>query len=93
MNKDLEALRAEIAEIDAEIASLIDRRIRAAEEVARVKMAEGLPIVNEKAEARVYERYAESARRYGIRESTMESVARLLISEAVYREEIIARRP
>lgn len=93
MSKDLESLRAEIADIDAGIAELIDRRLKAAEQVALAKEEQGLPIVNPKAEERVYARYAEAAERYGIRPETMRALAELLISEAVFREEEIIRRP
>ena len=89
MTEDLGSLRAEIEKIDLEIAELIRRRMSLAEDVARVKLAEGLPIVNEKAEEKVYRRYSEAAERYGLRKETMESVARLLIAEALWREQQI----
>ena len=93
MAGNLDTLRKEIEDIDARIAELIDQRTRVAEDVARVKMEQDLPIVNPQAEERVHERYRKAAERYGLREETMVSVARLLISEAVFREEEIARRP
>lgn len=91
MTKDLETLRAEISDIDAKIAELIDMRLRAAEQVAMAKREQGLPIVNEKAEEKVYERYAVAAERYGIRPEAMEAIARILIAEAVRREEQVTR--
>ena len=91
MDKDLEALRAEIAGIDADIAELIGRRMKAAEHVASVKKREGLPIVNPEAEERVVQRYRDAAERLGISPEAMESVARILIAEAVRREEEVTR--
>jgi chorismate mutase/prephenate dehydratase len=91
MTRDLGLLRADIERIDGEIAELIERRMELAEEVAKTKMAEGLPIVNQQAEAKVYDRYRRAAENYGLRIETMESIARLLISEAVWREERVTR--
>ena len=91
MTRDLGLLRADIERIDGEIAELIERRMELAEEVARTKIAEGLPIVNEQAERKVRDRYREAAEKYGLRIETMESIAGLLISEAVWREERVTR--
>ncbi len=91
MTEDLDTIRAEISDIDARIAELIGMRLKAAERVAMAKKDLDLPIVNEKAEERVYERYAKAAEKYGVRPEAMESIARILIAEAVLREERVTR--
>ena len=86
MAGNLDALRKEIEEIDAEIAQLIGRRLKAAEKVAEAKMDLNLPIVNPEVEKRVEQRYRDNASRLGISEDSMARIARILIDEAVERE-------
>ena len=84
--EDLESLRKRIADVDAQIAELIARRLELAEMVAETKRESGLPIVDPQVEAKVIQRYRDAAERYGIGADSMESIARILISEAVARE-------
>ena len=86
MAGNLDTLRKEIEEIDAEIAQLIGRRLKAAEKVAEAKMDLNLPIVNPEVEKRVEQRYRDNASRLGISEDSMARIARILIDEAVERE-------
>ena len=92
MAGNLDTLRKEIEGIDAEIAQLIDRRVRVAERVAEAKMEQGLPIVNPEVEKRVEQRYRDNASRLGISEDAMVRIARILIDEAVEREKAICRK-
>ena len=84
--EDLESLRKRIADIDAQIAGLIAKRLELAEMVAETKKELDLPIVNPQVEDAVVKRYRDAAERYGIGADSMESIARILISEAVARE-------
>ena len=84
--EDLESLRKRIAEVDAQIAELIAKRLELAEMVAETKKESGLPIVDSQVEAKVVQRYRDAGERYGIGADSMESIARILISEAVARE-------
>ena len=92
MAENLDTLRKEIEGIDAEIAQLIDRRVRVAERVAEAKMEQGLPIVNPEVEKRVEQRYRDNASRLGISEDAMVRIARILIDEAVERERRVCGR-
>ena len=92
MAGNLDTLRKEIEEIDAEIAQLIDRRVRVAERVAEAKMDLNLPIVNPEVEKRVEQRYRDNASRLGISEDAMVRIARILIDEAVERERRVCGR-
>ena len=84
--EDLESLRKRIADVDAQIAELIARRLELAEMVAETKRESGLPIVDPQVEAKVIQRYRDAAERYSIGADSMESIARMLISEAIARE-------
>ena len=84
--EDLESLRKRIADRDAQIAGLIAKRLELAEMVAETKKELDLPIVNPQVEDAVVKRYRDAAERYGIGADSMESLARILISEAVARE-------
>ena len=92
MAGNLDTLRKEIEEIDAEIAELVGRRLKTAERVAEVKMEQGLPIVNSEVEKRVEQRYRDNASRLGISGDAMARIARILIDEAVEREKAVCRK-
>ncbi len=83
---DLDQLRNEIAEIDMQIIGLIRRRISCAEEVGRIKLSQGLPVINPDVEAKVISRYKSMSESTGLSESVLESIARALIKEAVEHE-------
>lgn len=59
MSEDLQAIRKEIADVDAQMAELFVRRMRLAQDVAAYKKQYGLPILDAEQEARVLERGAE----------------------------------
>jgi chorismate mutase/prephenate dehydratase len=59
MSEDLQAIRKEIADVDAQMAELFVRRMRLAQDVAAYKKTYGLPILDAEQEARVLERGAE----------------------------------
>ena len=86
---DLETLREEIRKKDEEIIRLIGERTALAKEVGIYKKENELPVRNPEVEKKVIDRYLEIGRRYGIDDTTMASVARMLIEEAVAAEERI----
>lgn len=75
----LDALRAEIRAIDAELVELIAQRTYIAETIAQVKQEKGLPTTDEDQERRVMERAAENAARFDIEEELVKNVFQLLI--------------
>ncbi len=56
--KTLESLRQEIDALDAELLALLNRRAAIACEIARVKVASGIPAYDARREAQVLERVA-----------------------------------
>jgi monofunctional chorismate mutase len=64
----LEALRAEIARVDAEILGLVARRVELARSIGAVKAADGLPILDPAREATVVRSAGERARAAGLGE-------------------------
>lgn len=83
---DLEGLREVIADCDMRIIELMSKRIDAAVEIGRIKVAEGLPIVDRAVEERVISRYVAESDRTGLSKEVLEKVARALIQEAVEQE-------
>lgn len=75
----LDELREEIEAIDRELVELIARRTYVADSVARVKAADGLPIVDEAQEERVLERAVANAERFGVDAGHVRDIFRLLI--------------
>jgi len=80
---DIDNLRREIAEIDAELFRLIARRSAVAGKIGGCKVANSLPIRNTAVEEEVMERYRTLAERSDVDPSTAEEIARTLIREAV----------
>ncbi len=66
MSEELDRLRAEIEDIDAELIALLAKRFRRIEELARVKAAHRLPVEDAEREARLRELHARWAKRQGI---------------------------
>lgn len=63
---ELERFRAEIEDIDRELIGLIDRRVRAARQLAGLKRLAGLPTLDPAQEAAVIRRAATLARDAGL---------------------------
>ena len=61
MNDELNALRREIDGIDAELTVLLKRRMAAAAEIAAIKGANGLPVLDSKRERALLARIRELA--------------------------------
>lgn len=83
---DLEQLRKDIAEIDMQIIGLIAKRISIAEDVGRIKLSQGLPVINPEVEAKVIARYTAMSESTGLSVEVLQSVAKALIKEAVSHE-------
>ena len=77
--RDLEALRREIHDIDRELVELIARRTYVADTIAAVKAEQGLPTTDEKQETRVMERAGANAERFEVDANLVKAIFRLLI--------------
>jgi chorismate mutase len=77
--RDLEALRREIHDIDREIVELIARRTYVADTIADVKAQQGLPTTDEKQETRVMERAGANAEQFDVDANLVKAIFRLLI--------------
>lgn len=86
---DLDRLRDEIAKLDAEILLLISKRCLTAEEIGRLKKAEGIAIVAPDVEKRVMERFVSIGSEYNLSRDTCEKLARVLIDEAIKHEKMV----
>ena len=64
--EEVEGLRAEIDRLNADIMEKIAERVQVARQIGEVKRRHGLPIVDRRREAKVYERIRESARERGL---------------------------
>ncbi|MDI9633405.1 MAG: chorismate mutase [Methanolinea sp.] len=76
----IDALRAEINRIDEEIIDLIARRQQLAARMAQVKMAEGLPVHDEKRTHEVLEKTFNYAVEKGIDPVSVQKVFSILIA-------------
>lgn len=83
---DLEELRADIRDVDAEITDLIAKRMKIAELIGAEKLRQGQAIRNASVEEKVIARYRSAGEANGVLPDTMETIARALIREAVDRE-------
>jgi len=64
--EDVEGLRTEIDRLNADIMEKLAERVEVARQIGEVKRRHGLPIVDRRREAKVYERIRESARKRGL---------------------------
>ncbi len=83
----LEEIREEIEEIDREIIELIKKRTAYAEEIARVKHENDLPIRDEKQNKEVLSRATEIAVEKGIDTGSVKKVFETLIEMNIERQE------
>jgi aspartate aminotransferase len=83
MNKELESLRKEIAEIDVKIIELAHRRLMIAKKIGEVKKRSGLAIFNPEVEAEVISRAETASKRLGLNPKFAKRLTSLLIDEAV----------
>lgn len=82
LDRDLDALRARIVEIDEALVDLVGERLRLVLEVGRTKAALGRPILDPRREAEVVRRAAELARNRGVDEEMVRDVIWRVISAA-----------
>lgn len=76
----LEKIRAEISEVDTGIIRLIARRQKLAEDVARIKVAHGLPVHDRKRVASVMESIFEQAVESRIDPVSVQKIFEILIA-------------
>lgn len=74
MTPTLPALREAIDAIDDRLVALLAERVRLARDVARIKRADGLPIVDPEREAAVVDRAAARARQQGLDEGEVRAL-------------------
>ncbi|GLZ31505.1 hypothetical protein Lesp02_36930 [Lentzea sp. NBRC 105346] len=85
----LRPFRERIEVLDGRLAELIADRLKVCSEVARVKKAEGIPMMQPDRVAAVRAAYAERGRALGVSPDFMSELARLLIDEACRLEDEI----
>jgi chorismate mutase / prephenate dehydrogenase len=91
---DLEALRDEIKDLDAEMLLLVRRRNEAARRIGELKRSKGLPLQNFEVERSVLDHALMVAREEGVHEETARGLVRLLIEAALrVQETSMPRRP
>lgn len=79
----LDEYRAEIAEIDEKIITLIAERNAVARKIGKEKQQLGMPVIVPDVEEKVEKRYKKSAENHGVSEGTASVIARAVIDEAV----------
>ncbi len=79
----LDSLRAEIRRIDAEIVTLLGKRLRTARSIGQVKARAGLPIRDFQTEKEVRDRAAQLGRRVGIERDLVDALVGTLIEGSV----------
>lgn len=96
VERDLERVREQIAEVDRGLLELFRRRLELAAEAGRIKAREGRPVVVREVEERVLGRARRFAVACGVSEESLEKVFRALIQASVerqYREGLPLRAP
>ncbi|WP_329791251.1 chorismate mutase [Lentzea sp. DG1S-22] len=90
----LRPFRSRIEKLDEALAEIVADRLRVCAEVAAVKKAEGIPMMQPQRVAAVCDAYARRGRESGVSESFMRDMAMLIIGEACRLEdEIIEDEP
>ena len=87
MADDLARLREQIAALDAELLSLVARRLALAREVGAAKRAAGLPVRSFGTETEVLERFRHGAAASGLEPALAERLAHYLIGASVRLQE------
>jgi chorismate mutase len=86
MNTDAEAklqpYRAELDALDARLADLLAARLTVCRQVAELKRAEGIPMMQPHRVASVGESYADRGRRLDLSPDFMRALAGLIVGEA-----------
>jgi len=80
MSNELERLRGEIEQVDAEIVRLIARRVEIARSIGEAKRAAGLPTLDPAREAQLLRRIGTLAREAGLEPEELRAVFWQLIS-------------
>jgi chorismate mutase/prephenate dehydrogenase len=86
---EIARLRDEIADVDREIVALVAKRLHIAEQLGLEKKLLGLPVVAHDTENRVSNRLLKEGATWGISLTFIEGFARLLIDEAVRRQDLV----
>jgi len=86
MDRELETLRRDIADVDRELADLLRRRLELAAAVGRIKAERGQPIVVRDVEARVLQRARDMAQECGVSPGVMERIFGAIIHGSVERQ-------
>ena len=84
--KDLETLRREIDETDAEICALLSKRFAVVREIGEVKKKKGLPVLNESREKAVLEKVRSRALSES-EENALAEIYKTIMTEAKKLEE------
>lgn len=87
----LENKRNAIGECDREIMALLQRRTDLAAAIGQYKAEHGMEVHNPAQEAKVLERYRTLAEEFGINPDTAETLAKLMIREAIDRENSVQK--
>jgi len=77
--KTLEELRKDIDKINAQLVELLAQRMRIAEQIAKYKKAQGLPVYAPEREKQVIENVKALARENGLDEKSAEEIFRKII--------------
>ncbi len=81
---ELDEYRQKLKRIDAQILSLIGRRMGWAQEIGSIKNEHGLAIEVEDKEQNVYDHWRRRFEEQGLRGETGEAIAELLLDESKY---------
>jgi 4-amino-4-deoxychorismate mutase len=93
MRPGLETLRAELDRVDSKLVETLGRRFQICCEIARVKQAEQIPMMQTDRISLVKKRAAEIGQGLGIREDFIEKLYDLVIGEACRLEQEIIDTP
>jgi 4-amino-4-deoxychorismate mutase len=85
----LQPFRDRIQQLDQVLAETVARRLTICREVAEVKLAHGIPVMQPDRVQEVVETYAAHGRELGVAEDLMRALAQLLIGEACRLEDAI----
>ena len=82
----LHALRVKVDKVDSAMLKLLAERLSLAEEIAKVKRAEGIPVVDEGREEALLKRLKEKGAKLGLKPAEVELIFQILILLSVRRQ-------
>jgi chorismate mutase/prephenate dehydrogenase len=91
--QELDGLRHRIAEVDGALIDLLAERLALAERIGAAKREAGVPVRSYAIEAEVRDRLRRLGTERGLEHDVADALARVLISEAVRRQEATHARP